>query len=442
MITLETVLGVALQQPQVMDHLSEALRSDVVVANPYYRRLVEFADDFLTAKRKLPASGDWEVWLMTLPEGTVRGGTTEALGRLLAQDPAAYDPVYFAEQVVVELQKGAAQVVRARLNELPQLAPETLLQLAAKVEAVRGGGLQGLARLEDIETWSQPVREDEYVGTGFPTLNKLIGGWGKELWLLFADSGVGKSILLQNFAVNAAVRGKHVLHITLELGLRSQIHRYYRQIAEADRAEFAQDLPEVKRRLQHWFRLAKGSVHLLEFDAHAVTIDDLKRTVERVNRATGTPVDVVVLDYLDLVAPGRRSGRGGAYEDLGTITHETRSMCPEFGVTVLSASQAVRRPEKAGRLTVRDMGDSYQKVRGADGIMSLVQTDTEEEVHQGRLGLLKVRDHGGRGREIALYINRDLALIQELDHPNVRQLMARLGHLPAPPGPAPAKATP
>ncbi|KKL52941.1 hypothetical protein LCGC14_2280470, partial [marine sediment metagenome] len=36
----------------------------------------------------------------------------------------------------------------------------------------------------------------------------------------------------------------------------------------------------------------------------------------------------------------------------------------------------------------------------------------------------------GRGQEIPLYINRELAMIQELDHPNTVQLMQRLGHMP------------
>jgi len=53
---------------------------------------------------------------------------------------------------------------------------------------------------------------------------------------------------------------------------------------------------------------------------------------------------------------------------------------------------------------------------------------------------LKARDSGGRGAEIGLYINRELAVIAELAHPNTVELMRRLGHLPtaaplAPPAP-------
>ncbi len=429
-VTLDLVVAMSMRHPSVMDELGEALRSDLVVANPFLRRVATFADDFLLKKRKLPGDGDWSVWLESLDAGMVRDGSREALGRLFGIDTSGYDPAFFAEHAVADLQRVAAQVARSRLNEMAELEPEALLALADRVAGVRSGALQGLARLSDVDIWAAPQREEARVATGYHGLDQLIGGWGQELAMIFADSGVGKSLWLQNAAANAAVRGKNVLHVTLELGIRPQIQRYYRQIAQANRAEFAHDSAEVKRRLRHWFRLAKGAVYLLEFPAHSLTPDDLKRTVERASRLMDNGrIDVLVLDYLDLLA-ATKSGKDGAYADLGRATHEVRALCPAFDMAVLTASQAVRRPEKAGRLTVRDMGDSYQKVRGVDILLSLVQTPEEEEVFQGRLGVLKVRDSGGRGQEIPLYINRDLAMIQELANPNTIELMTRLGHLP------------
>ena len=431
MISIETVVAMAVRNPVVMDGLGEALRSDLVLSNPYYRRIVEFADDFMTLRRQLPGGGDWTTWIDSLTEGPIRDGTREALGRLFATDVSGHQPEFFAEQAIVHLRKAAAHVAVARMNEMrATIEPEVFVALSKKLEAVESGGLRGLARLKDVDTWANPVREGEYTPTGYPTLDRLIGGWGKELWMVFADTGVGKSMLLQNFASAMAVRGKRVLHVTLELGIRPQIHRYYRQIAMASRSEFSSDIAEVKRRLIHAFRLAKGEVWLIEYPAYGLDHEQLRRVIEKANRSIGQ-IDVLILDYLDLltVAKGQR-GKGGAYEDLGRLTHETRDMCRAYDITVLTATQSVRRPESAGRLTVRDMGDSYKKVQGADGLLSLVQTDEEEEAYQGRLGVLKVRDSGGRGTEIGLYINRELSVIAELEHANTKELMRRLEHLP------------
>jgi replicative DNA helicase len=429
MISLETIVAMAVRNPVVMDTLGEALSSTLVLANPFLRAIATFAEEFYTKRNALPTSGDWDVWLSTLDEGLLRTGTTETLGRVLAARTEDYTADFFAEQVVGDLRRAAAAVARARLNEISTDDPELFLKLAEELNLIGQTRLEGLARLEDIDTWATTPRDDDLVGTGFPTLNDLMGGWGKELWIIFADSGVGKSILLQNFAVNAAIRGKNVLHVSLELGTRSQIHRYYRQIAEASRAEFNEDLDDVKKRLRRWFRFAKGSVGLLEFPAHSLTMEQLRGVIRRASRVIGQ-VDVLVTDYLDLMVGSKKSSRSGEYADLGYLTHEGRALCPQFDLTHLTASQSVRRPQNSNRLTLRDMGDSYNKVRAADGILALNQTDAEEEAYQGRLGVLKVRDSGGRGTEIPLYINRELAVIQELSHPNTVQLMRRLGHLP------------
>lgn len=431
MITLEHVVAMSIRERTVLDQLGEALSNDLVIANPYYRSIVEFADGFVLQHRKLPASGDWDLWLQGLPEGMLQDGTREALGRLLATDLTTFTPDFFAERVLDQLQQGAVQTAKNRLNAMTDLSVESFTALVEQVNRVQVGGIQGLARLDDVDTWARPLREDELIPTGYPQLDQYIGGWGKELWIIFADSGIGKSTLLQNCMANAARTGKRCLHVTLELGVRPQIHRYYRQLASAPRSEFVQNLDDVKARLRHWLRFAQGEVVLLEYPAYSVDPDGLQRIVERLSRMIGD-IDMLALDYLDLLTLPKSARVGRGYEDLGRITHEVRSLCLNFDLSVLTASQAVRNPEKKGRLTMRDMGDSYNKVRGADGLISLVQTPEEEEVHQGRLGLPKVRDSGGRNKEIPVYINHELALIQELGHPNTVELMRRLGHLPAP----------
>jgi len=371
--------------------------------------------------------GDWDLWIQSLPDGQ-REGVREVYSRLLGQDLSQYDPAFFSERVIDELKRTATKTAIARLNSVSDPQPETLQTLADQIDLIQAGQIQGLARLHDVDIWFNPSRPENLLPTGYPSLDSIIGGLGEELWIVFADSGVGKSMLLQNLMANSAQKGKRVLHVTLELGLRPQIQRYYRQIARMSRADFVTKEDAARDRLQHWMRLAGGEIYLLEYPAYSLDPQTLLRTIERISRTIGE-IDLLGLDYLDLLTLPRGVRSEGRYEDLGKITHQTRAISTTFGIPTLTASQAVRRPEKKNRLSVRDMGDSYNKIRGADGILSLVQTEEEREVHQGRLGILKVRDSGGWGREVPLYINRELALIQELDHPNTVKLMRELGHL-------------
>src|SRR6266576_1811918 len=169
MITLDAAVALAIRSPEVMDGLGEALRSDLVLADPYKRRIVEFADEFLIQRRQLPGNGDWTVWLEGLTAGAIRDGTREILGRLFAVDISGFNPQFFAEQALEHLRMAAANTARARINEMQSgINPDAILQIAQKLDAIRAGGLRGLARLKDVETWAVPVREEEYLPTGYP----------------------------------------------------------------------------------------------------------------------------------------------------------------------------------------------------------------------------------------------------------------------------------
>lgn len=430
MITLEKILATALHEPGVMDSLGEALRSDLVVANPYYRQIATFADEFYGEYRKLPRSGDWDIWISSLPE-VQRSGIRDSLGRLQMQTVDNAEPQHFGDRIIEELQKVAAATALARLNSLQEgsITPEAFQTLAEKIQAVRSSSLEGLAALRDVEIWADPHYEETRILTGYPSLNKLIGGWQEELVMVFADSGVGKSMFLQNVGANLAAQGKRVLHITLELGLRPLIQRYYRQIAQAQRKEFVVQADAMKSKLRHWFQYAKGEIFILEAPAYSMDPRLLQRAVEKLSRSLGD-IEALIIDYLDLmVLPKGEKGRS-SYEDLGKLTHLVRGLCSQFEIPIFTASQAVRKPTDANRLAMSDLGDSYQKVRGVDILLSLQQTQEEEETHQGRLGLLKVRDSGGRGKEVPLYMNKELALYQDLHHPNTVELMKTLGHQP------------
>ena len=102
MITVERIIGFAIQNPIVLDSLGEALRNDLVTADPFYRQCIIFADDFFNERHKMPLEGDWDLWISSLPEGR-RDGVREALGRLWGQDISGYDPGFFGETVIEEL---------------------------------------------------------------------------------------------------------------------------------------------------------------------------------------------------------------------------------------------------------------------------------------------------------------------------------------------------
>jgi replicative DNA helicase len=425
-ISTEKILAAALRHREVVDVLGDALKSDLVVAQPYYRGIMEFVVGFVRQHRTLPRDGDLQLWASQLPE-VQRAGIIESLGKLYSQDISGYTPSHLAESVTPQLQAAAAHTALARLNSMTEVTPELFRGLAQEISRIEPVSISGLASIKDVDRWLTPEPAENYIPTGIPKLDEFIGGWrGSELVFLLADSGVGKTQSLVNFGAAAALFGGNVLHITLELATSKTLRRLYQKVTESDRSLYRQDLGEVRRRAEHWTGRMRGNLHVLEAPAYSLEPEQLAVLVDRFAAVHGPP-DLIIIDYLDLLKP---PGRGdNRYQDLGKVSHLVRAIALKYDCTVLTATQAVRKANTAERLTMADMGDSYEKVRAADILLSIVQTPEEAQVFQGRMGLLKVRDNPGRGQEIPLLIYHDLCYVGDLDHPNTQRLMRERGLL-------------
>lgn len=428
MISIARILATALRHESTLIALRRALSSSLTTANPFHRQIITFAAEFWDQHKKLPKPGDYEFWVSTLPEGQ-QDGVQISLAEIHAQPSESWTPEYITKEVAKVLRDTAARNAVARLGTLvPDVPPEALQELADEIKSIEPVTLEGLLNLEDVERWViQKTDDEERISTGFPSLDGYIGGFKKELVFVLADTGIGKTSLLINLGAAAMLKGSRVLHLTFELSAENTLRRYYRRIAEVDPALYRKDVPEVIKRVKHWIKFAKGEAHILYQGAYTVSPTELVALVNQYIDLNG-PIDLLILDYLDLMKPP--AGHRSDYEALGQLSHMVRNLCSEYDCTVISATQASRGSHRRRHLRLDTIGDSYRKAQAADIVLGLVQSDEEFEANQGRIGLLKVRENPGRGIEIPVYMNLDLMLIADLDHPNTQRIIADLHHQP------------
>ena len=100
--------------------------------------------------------------------------------------------------------------------------------------------------------------------------------------------------------------------------------------------------------------------------------------------------DVIFVDYLELLRPIRQIDQ--EYQAQQRIAEELRGLGVELGCLIWTASQTNREARKA--LIIKDLhlADSYGKVRTADWVISLNQTDDERNKGKMRGFVLKSRD--------------------------------------------------
>lgn len=430
-LTIERVIKAAIHFPEVAYSLKQALSSDLVVANPYYRRIGEFTGIFLDTHGSLPKTGDFDMWFDELPDRDATA-VREAYATIVHQDIQGFTPAAIIEHAGKVLSQAATIRARANLMQIEDehLTPDLLMHLAEQVAAVKPVTVEGLMDLQEFGKYGWPETAEDGWPSGSAALDRMTGGFrAGELVFLMADSGIGKSTALINFGTAAAVHGAHVLHITLELSAKASAIRYYRRMTESDRRT-THDTDEFHRRLGHWWQFAQGSIHLLYRPAFQTSPEEISQIVQLYSNLHESP-DIIILDYMDLLAPSPAVARANRYEKQGHASHYLRALGNDVGAVVMTAAQA-RRPAGAtfiNNLTMASISDSYEKVRAADVLIGLVQSPAEVETHQCRLQMLKLRESPA-GQDIPMFFYRDLMLLADLDCPNTRRLQVELDLAP------------
>ena len=250
---------------------------------------------------------------------------------------------------------------------------------------------------EDSDDWFEEVRKRKehpelYAGipTGFERFDQKTGGlFPAELTIVFGLSGKGKSTFMKALSCNIRKQGKVVLHCGNEEN-EFQIRSKY---MSADSGEKYKPFKTGKYTEQEYNRLkifvdnAKGvgAIYIYEFPQQTDTtwIERAYHYLEM----KGVHVDVIVIDYLDLMKP-----IGTAYsenDEQGKITSDLKQLAINCHCPVITATQAGTQSEKQEKkakpfLTSADVFGTKRKVHSANCLIGIVnQTATIGVGEQG-----------------------------------------------------------
>lgn len=223
----------------------------------------------------------------------------------------------------------------------------------------------------------------------------LEGGYGQgHFGLILAGTNAGKSFFLVNTAVAASLQGYDVAYATLEMNEHDTYTRAFScltgvPLTNIKISKEARKLC-IKRRQDILKHVPMGNIRVKFFDAGTTSIDDITGWVESEDRRTKKNHQVVIIDYLDKVGPGRGSKKtDNSYVTYGNIFERFRLWCLKNQKYGLSASQSknlmsgnkrkmIDNPEgiekKNPQLTSEDISDSLNKSRVVDVIVGLTES--------------------------------------------------------------------
>jgi len=235
--------------------------------------------------------------------------------------------------------------------------------------------------------------------TPFETLNEALEGGlaHKEMAMVVAPPGVGKSLFLANQAARSVLDGYNVLYVSLEMAEDRVAQRLDSIFTRIQQRELSNRVDDIEKRLdiinKQW--KDRGRLVVKEFPTKRLSVTGLRAFLNQIKNYEDFEPDVLIIDYLELMKTDKEMAE---YQGQERLAQELRGVASEYGCLVWTATQTNREGKKVNIITDAELADSYGKIRVCDLVFSINQTEQEFDSGSARLYLMKSRN--GRARFI------------------------------------------
>jgi len=245
--------------------------------------------------------------------------------------------------------------------------------------------------------------------TGWELIDDISkGGLGqKELGVVIAPTGAGKSMALVHLGTQALREGKTVVHYTLELQDTVVASRYDSCLTKIP----LQSLASFKEKIYEEVLDIQGKLIVKEYPTKTASTQTIRSHLEKL-RMRDINVDMIIVDYGDLLRPVRYLKE--KRNELESIYEELRGIAAEYEAPVWTASQTNRSGLNAEVITMESISEAFNKCFVADFIFSISRTIEDKTANSGRLFVAKNRN-GPDGLVFPLFMDTSNVCIKVLE---------------------------
>ena len=286
-------------------------------------------------------------------------------------------------------------------SDILEEAEKKLFAISDRQTPTRARSLEQLLpeKFKRLEQLTEDKNLLRGIPTGFADLDKKLGGLQpSDLFILAARPAMGKTSLALNIAYNIATEAqKTVLFFSIEMSQEQLVDRLLSigsgidawkirngQLEPNDFKDLNQTMGEL------------SDAKLFIDDSVGLSISHLRTKVRRLHHRQ--PIDLVVVDYLQLMTSDRRND-GNRVQEISEISRGLKLIAREINIPVMVLSQLSRAVEKRegrdkNKPQLSDLRDSGAIEQDADVVAFIYREDYyNEETERKNLVDIMVKKH-------------------------------------------------
>ena len=389
--------------------------------------------DILTIVEELKQKGELKEiggpsFITKLTERIASAANIETHARIIAQKFIQRELIRISSQTIKDAYDDTSDVfdlLNAAEQGLYEISEGNIRKNYDKMSTLI---LQALNQIEEIKN-----KEDGLSGvpSGFSELDRVTSGWQKsDLVILAARPGMGKTAFVLSMARNTAVKfNMPVAVFSLEMSSVQLVNR----LIASESGIPTQKLRKGNLEDHEWIQLNQQITKLSEAplfidDTPALTIFELRAKCRRLVKNHG--VQLVVIDYLQLMHAGNSNKSGNREQEISTISRSLKSIAKELNVPIVALSQLSRAVETRGgdkRPMLSDLRESGAIEQDADIVCFIYRpeyygftewpntTPGQDPDCQGQGEIIVAKHRNGSLENIKLRFIPQLAKFTDLD---------------------------
>ena len=417
----QALVGSVLIDPAVFSQVSDTIKSDDLYSGDLR--------EIWAAFERLDAKGEPidNVTVYSEVKGIEKAGLI--MSDAVSSTPYAGNPMAYAKIVSDNAVYRRLIEAARKIAELGYSSPESTQQALDRAESILFSASRGQS---SGRFWSAPemvgraydriarIAAGESragVNSGIGSIDRVTGGWQRsDLVIIAARPSVGKTALATSMALNAALAGKKVAIFSIEMSSEQIGARMLSSVSNVP-------LHKIRQGVQNGMDMARIAAAVHDIERAEINVDDspsatpgeLRSKCRRLVSDRG--LDLVIVDYLQLMSPDRVSRDGNRVNDVSDISRGLKMLAREMNVPVIALSQLSRSSEyrESGEPRLSDLRDSGAIEQDADVVLMLWKKgdaafdDIDEQVY------VKIAKHRNGPTGLAeLNFNRPTAKFSEV----------------------------